>query len=67
MNRTLKKLQKDNLISLSGDKLCFLNPEKIKQVAEYDSYYLDEIRNFISGDIRFDSVPLSANFERAMY
>jgi CRP-like cAMP-binding protein len=67
MNRTLKKLQKDNLISLSGNKLCFLNPEKIKQVAEYDTYYLDEIRHFISGDIRLDSVPISADFERIIF
>lgn len=65
MNRTLKKLQKDNLISLSANKMCLISPDKLKQIAEYNSYYLDEVKNFISGEIKFDSASINTNFEKA--
>lgn len=47
INRTLKKLQKEGLINLSKQKkeICLLDIEKLKQIAEYRIYYLDEIKN----------------------
>ena len=51
INRTLKKLQKENLINLSAKEIWLLDITKLKQIAEYRIYYLDEIKNLNAANI----------------
>jgi CRP-like cAMP-binding protein len=42
VNRTLRQLRERGLITLSGHRLVIHDPEKLRELAEYDSSYLDQ-------------------------
>lgn len=46
MNRTLKKLCEDNLISIMAHKISLLNIVKLKQTMEYQDSCLEQIMQF---------------------
>ena len=45
MNRTLKKLRMDNLISMDFKEIRLLDIDKLKQLAEYQVFYMDQIKD----------------------
>jgi CRP-like cAMP-binding protein len=52
MNRSLKKLCLDKLIKISSNEISLLDYDKIKQITEYESSYLEQIKKLstIPGD-----------------
>ncbi|MDR4513250.1 Crp/Fnr family transcriptional regulator [Nitrosomonas sp.] len=45
MNRTLKKLRLDKLINATSYEIILLDIDKLKEIAEYEAYYLEQIKN----------------------
>ncbi len=45
MNRTLRKLRMDNLISMTYRVATLLDIDKLKQLAEYEVFYMEQIKN----------------------
>ncbi len=45
MNRTLRRLRMDGLISMTSNEITLLDIDRLKQIAEYQIYYLEQIKN----------------------
>lgn len=45
MNRTLRKLRMEKLIRVASNEITLLDTNKLIQLAEYQGYYLDQIKN----------------------
>lgn len=63
MNRTLRKLRMDNLISKDSKEIRLLDIDKLKQHAEYETCYMDQIKNLstIIENLDADNAPLAQN------
>ena len=63
MNRTLKKLRTDNLISMDSKEIRLLDIDKLKQLAEYQVCYMEQIKNLstIIENLDADNTPLAQN------
>lgn len=44
MNRTLHRLRIDNHISIQSNEVSLVNIDKLKQIAEYENYYWEQIK-----------------------
>jgi CRP-like cAMP-binding protein len=60
MNRTLKKLSIDKLIKISSNEISLLDFDKIKQITEFESSYLEQIKKLtIIPDDAIDKLQLN--------
>lgn len=63
MNRTLRKLRMDNLISMDSKEIRLLDIDKLKQLAEFQACYMEQIKNLstIIDNLDTDNAQLAQN------
>ncbi|HNP27230.1 MAG TPA: Crp/Fnr family transcriptional regulator [Nitrosomonas sp.] len=63
MNRTLRKLRMDNLISITSNEVILLDIDRLKQLAEYQICYMERIKNLsaVIQDLDIDDTRSSSN------